>query len=86
MITVINQKTWKSYNCSKTDAGRIIGVTRKTIADWIKAGKKYEQFNYFLVVFDCEVVKQHKGFTKNNQFTLSKDSIETIKSNTLITV
>lgn len=76
MITVINQKTWKSYSCSKTDAGRIIGVTRKCINDWIEAGKKYEEYNHFLVVFDCEIIKQHKGFAKNNK----------LKSNKLITI
>jgi len=66
MINVINTNNWEAVGCSKTEAGRIIGVSYKTINEWSKA-KDHERYNHFIVVFNFKALKQVKGFKKNHK-------------------
>jgi hypothetical protein len=51
MITVIDNKKQKAYNCTKTEASRIIGVCYKTVLRWSKSKLK-ESYNNFDLFFD----------------------------------
>jgi transposase len=53
MITVIDNKKTKSYNCTKTKAAKIIGVTYNTVLRWSKKTLK-ETYNHFDLYFDTE--------------------------------
>lgn len=53
MITVIDNNKEKAYNCTKTEAARIIGVCYKTVMRWSQRRRK-EVYNHFVLYFDTE--------------------------------
>jgi hypothetical protein len=53
MITVIDNRKVKAYNCTKTRAAKIIGVCYKTVSRWSNEKLK-ESYNQFDLYFDTE--------------------------------
>lgn len=78
MIRVTDTQKNKEYICSKSEAGRIIGVTYKTILRWSKK-KQSESFNQFIVTFTPITVLKKGG--KKHSITL-KDVLFTRENKT----
>jgi hypothetical protein len=58
MITVIDNKKGKAYNCTtKTAVSRIVFVCAKTVQRWAILGGKFT-FNQFDIYFDSELKKK----------------------------
>lgn len=57
-MIVIDTKRNKAYgNLNKTQAGKLVGVNRRTILAWSKRGK-VEHYNRYVIYFDAEILKK----------------------------
>jgi uncharacterized protein YjcR len=66
-MILINTKTNESFtNCSNVFVANKIGIDPNTITRWKKEGKEKENYNYWIIYFNPEKVKQKKGFAINN--------------------